>query len=197
MMNIKIVDPIPENEVIVTIPFGSHVYGTNTVKSDKDFVKIIKQDTGNLILQYVHKPNQYSLVLNDGRGQVDYIYVSEESFWKQCVDGSNVVFFEALHTKEFQEYYPKRWPTGDYMGFLIGHAYNSRNTKAMLGMAKRDLHYPERYHHVTRCIWMAEKIIAKELIDLKEVAQLPQTLTDNKLAIADKIAKLRLGLKYT
>jgi predicted nucleotidyltransferase len=196
MMNIKILEPIPESEVIVTLPFGSHVYGTATENSDRDFVKIIKEDTGNLILQYEQrepvnfKTGDNIILMQKTK---DYIYVSERHFWNKLQDGGNTVFFEALHTPEAKLWLASR---GLYPEFqVLMDCYHSRMAKGYLGLAKRDLTYPGREKHVARSIWMAEKIIKKELIDLASVAKIPP-LTGSIPEIAQRIAELRKGLKY-
>lgn len=97
MMNIKIIDPIPENEVEVTLPFGSQVYGTANAKSDKDFVKLLKQSTGDIILQY-QSNNNIKFFPN-----VDYIYTGLSNFLDQARSGANVAFFECLHTEEWRK----------------------------------------------------------------------------------------------
>lgn len=191
MMNVKILEPIPESEVIVTLPFGSHVYGTATKNSDRDFVKIIKEDTGNLILQY--QDTNPDFMIHGPKNTLDYIYVSERHFWNKLQDGGNTVFFEALHTPEAKLWLASRGLYPELQ--ILMDCYHSRMAKGYLGLAKRDLTYPGREKHVARSIWMAEKIIKKELIDLASVAKIPP-LTGSIPEIAQHIAELRKGLKY-
>lgn len=179
-MNIKIKDSIPETDVIVTIPFGSQVYGTATETSDKDFVKLIKSNTGDLVLQYKQ-------VGDLDNPEIDYIYVDEFAFLKKIKNGDSTVFFECMHTKEFQNYFPAN---------NVLYYYTSKVAKAYLGLAKRDLKYPNRTHHVIRCIWMAKKIINKEIINLSEVANLPKTMNMTNEQLLLYISELRTGLKY-
>jgi hypothetical protein len=194
MMNIKILRPIEETEVLATLPFGSQVYGTLNTESDMDFVKILKQDTGSLLLQYqgiepVYNSEKDITVLT----KVDYVYTDTKNFWSKIEDGGNTLFFECLHTPQGRVWLASQ---GLYPELeVIMDAYTARMAKGYLGLAKRDLPYPDREHHVARSIWMAEKIIKKELINLKDVAAIPPL----KMGIpeaANYISHLRSGLKY-
>lgn len=169
MMNIKVKYPISENEVEVTMPCGSRVYGTANENSDYDFVKITKQDTGSLVLQYSTLGEGFTW------DAVDYLYTGLKNFLDQAESGANTIFFECMHTKEFQNYWcPPKHSEWDN-AYLLYKMYNPWVAKAYLGLAKRDIRFPERAHHVRRCYWMANKILKKELIDLSEVKNIPDT----------------------
>lgn len=159
MMNIKILNPIPENEVLCTLPFGSLVYGTATKNSDQDYIKIIKQNTGSLILQYVENEEGFT------KDRIDYIYVGLDTFLQQAQDGSNVTFFEAMLTPEAQYLVPR--------DIFLSRCNLKRIARAYLGLAKRDIEYPERYHHVKRCYWFANLIMNNTMIELSLVKHLP------------------------
>jgi predicted nucleotidyltransferase len=149
-MNLKLLSPIPENLIEATFPFGSRVYGTNTEHSDIDYLAITKFDTGDFPLQHQFYNG-------------DIVYISLNRFLESLNKASNPVVFEVLHLPEFQEKYRT-----DIMQY-----YNARSTKMYLGFAKRDLDYGlDRIQHVNRCIWMAEKIMKKELINLQDVAKI-------------------------
>jgi hypothetical protein len=149
-MNLKLLNPIQDNLIEATFPFGSRVYGTDDEFSDRDEVCITKFNTGDFPLHYK-------------TSYCDYIYTDINNFLKALEKGANPVFFEVLHLPEFQEKYRT-----DIMQY-----YNVRSAKMYLGFAKRDLDYGlDRIQHVNRCIWMAEKIMKKELINLQDVAKI-------------------------
>lgn len=188
MMNIKILHPIPEDEVLVTLPFGSQVYGTADGHSDKDFVKIIKRDCGVLLLQY--QSDSQAL-----EHQVDYIYTDLKNFFAKIEDGGNTVFFEAAHTPEFKAFMISRGAVD--LNYLTRY-YTSRMAKGYLGLAKRDLDYGlQRIQHVNRGIWIAEQIMEKKLINLSDVAKrVPQCPRMSKDEYLEVIKEMRSGLKY-
>ena len=152
-MNIKILEPIKEELVIATFPFGSRVYGTHRADSDRDYVKLLKHNTGDLVLQYKNIDN-------------DYIYIGNKEFFESIINGKSTINFETLHTTEFSNHFKGFKPAAiDF--------YTIKMARAYIGLAKRDIEYPERLFHVNRCIWMAEKIMKKELIVLSDVANIP------------------------
>ena len=152
-MNIKIVDPLPTHLVDFYIPFGSRVYKTNTVLSDRDYVAITKSfKLGDATLQW-------SGIINDVL--CDVTYVDSDYFFEASENGTNTVMFEAKHFA-WEDYY-------NIQEDLVKDLYNYENAKAYLGLAKRDLDYPDRIFHVNRCMWMAEKIMNKSFIDLSGI----------------------------
>lgn len=192
-MNIKILNPIPEDEVLVTLPFGSQVYGTANDHSDKDYVKILKQDCGVLLLQY--QSDSQAL-----EHQVDYVYTDINNFKAKVADGGNTVFFEAMHTPEFEKWWNTRYESfgydGDIKEYLLNY-YTSRMAKGYLGLAKRDLDYGlERIHHVNRGIWLAEQIIQENLINLSDIQHVPEGPRMTKNEYLEVIKEMRSGLVY-
>lgn len=168
-MNIKIWEPIQDNLVAATLPFGSQVYGTAALDSDQDYIKILNKSTGDLILQY------QTLT-------VDYIYVDLNNFIHLATTGGNTPMYEVTLLQAFKD-----WYAGDP---IVPDPYAT--AKAYLGLAKRDMHYPERYWHVVRGIWMAEQIMLGSRIDLSEVKNIPPLV--NKSILQDRISLLRIKL---
>lgn len=164
-MNLKLLEPIPEQHVLDKLPFGSRVYGTDTIDSDADYVVFIDLDCGDLVLQY-------------GNDRVDYIYVNPFNFFKHIRKGSQPAFFEVAHSEKF------------ITNILDYYTYEM--AKCYLGLAKRDLKHGYREFHVNRCIWMAEHIMRKELIDLSKIEYLEVDYDSKRLE--SKIKKLRTQL---
>lgn len=186
MTNIKILSTIPEDEIYVTIPIYSK-------DSDKDFVKLMKQDTGTLTLQFSTQdsPTMESLkIYGKETANVDYIYTGLKNFWTQVESGSSTVFFECLHTQEFITFWKQFSLEPCPLRFYSPHV-----AKAYLDLAEQDLRKPGREQHVLRCIWMARKILANELINLQDVAALPSLPTDLPY-LTNLVQYLRTSISY-
>lgn len=152
-MNIKIVDPLPSHLVAFKIPFGSRVYGTNSENSDHDYVVVTKSfNLGDATLQWS------GMMAGE---KVDLTYVDRDYLFEASEDGTNTVMFEAMHFRR-KDYYLTD------VG-MMKDLYNYENAKAYLGLAKRDLDYPDRIFHVNRCLYMAVQIMNKQFIDLSKI----------------------------
>lgn len=144
-MNIKIDQPLPEDKVLFTIPFGSQVYGTATVDSDSDFIKIISGQSTDQILQYQDD-------------KVDYIYVTLENFLKLVRNGGNIPMWEAALYMNFKL---AGYDLSDFDWYAV--------IKGHLGLAKRDLdYYPERLKHVCRSVSFAHIMMQGNLPKLED-----------------------------
>jgi hypothetical protein len=169
-MNIKILEPIQDHLVAATFPFGSHVYETAGPTSDKDYIKILNKPSGELILQYQTQT-------------VDYVYTDLNNFIHLATTGGNTPMYEVTLLEAFKD-----WYSGDP---LVPDPYAT--AKAYLGLAKRDLHYPERHWHVDRGIWMAEQIMSGSRIELSEVKNIPYGHRSPAM-LSDYINELRIKL---
>lgn len=169
-MNIKIDQPIPESQVIITIPVGSRVYGTSKVDSDSDFVKIIyDEDTQNIL--------QWSGLIDNKK--VDYVYFTLENFKRLVLEGGDTLAWEAALYCDFQ---------------IAGHDLSKFNrwriTKTYLGLVRRDLEfYPDRIKHVCRCLSFAVILMKGELPILEDVKWIPIIM--DKPHLKDRHLRLR------
>lgn len=176
MMNIKIKDPIDEDLVEATFPFGSRVYGTAGSQSDYDYIKILSKSTGDLILQY-----QSGALFG-----IDYVYVDLINFIKLVKDGGNTPMFEVSRLPEFVKWYG--W-LPDFNQYKVAKAY--------LGLAKRDLDYPDRLFHVNRCLWMHNQIVAgRTSFDLTEIARIQCGTDVEQLREEIKTKRRQLNIKF-
>jgi hypothetical protein len=173
-MNIKILEPIREHLIIGHFPFGSRVYGTYTASSDYDFIVLLNCSLGDCILQYTSPSKN------------EYIYTGQQEFIRDVLNGKSAPNFEAMHTDEFMEHANWKDPTE----ILIYYTYEM--AKCYLGLAKRDLDYPDRLFHVNRSIWMAQQIMDKNLIDLSRVKDIP--IIDNIPGLKMKVKAMRKEL---
>lgn len=179
-------DRNPGLNILYTLPFGSHIYGSTHDYSDQDVISIVKESTGDFVLRYFD---------NTETTYLDHSYVGLNEFIRGLANYSNIEFFEALHTEQGQKFMEAN-------NLNLSRYYNSRQAKAYLGMAARDLKYPDRRRHCLRCIFIAERIINKLLF----VPKLTPTKLNDLLdfydfgMIDDKvdsyIGELRNGLTY-
>jgi hypothetical protein len=153
-MNIKILEPIKEELVIATFPFGSACYNTLKEGSDRDYLKLVSFKMGDILLQY-QEPGK------------DYVYTDTTAFFNDIISGKSTINFEVLHTPEFHIWY------GKSIIDLIPYYYTNRIARAYIGFAKRDLEFPERIFHVNRGLYLADKVVKKEPIILADIANIP------------------------
>lgn len=172
-MNIKIVNAVDPTLIEGSYPFGSRVYGTQKKGSDFDILHILKHDTGDIVLHY-QSPLKF----------VDSIYMGMPTFMKNLKTGGDVIPFEVMHSEEFLLKYSM-----NPMDF-----YSYHMAKAYIGLAKRDLKHPDRTFHINRCLFMAKKIMKKELIDISslgniEIERNHNILREEALALRQEVQK--------
>jgi predicted nucleotidyltransferase len=170
-VNIKILSPLSEHLVVATFPFGSRTYGNHIDESDFDFLKIVSFETGDVVLQYKDS-------------DIDYVYTGINSFLNDLHKGASQVNFEVLHTEEFRKHYPNIDPV---------EFYTNINAKAFVGLARRDLKYPQIAFHINRCIYIAEKIMKKELIKLEDIGNI--TIEEDMEKLTNKVNELRKDVR--
>lgn len=152
-MNIKILKPIPNHLIDYSFLFGSRTYGTHREDSDYDYLSIVSYDSGDMVLQYKSD-------------RTDTIYTDWKHFHKNIETGASTVNFEVLHTNKYYEIFH------DHNDEYLLKYYTTKMAKAYLGYAKRDLEFPDRIFHVNRCLYMADKIMKKEIICLLDIADI-------------------------
>lgn len=176
-MNKKIEQPLDETLVIVTIPFGSQVYGTAKVDSDQDYIKIIYgEDTEDIL--------QWQGVINDIK--VDYTYVTLNNFCTLVRNGGNIPMWEAALYCDFQ---------------VAGHDLNDfdwyKVIRGHIGLAKRDVaYYPERTKHVCKGLSFAHIMMQDMLPSLKDVKHIPILMNAPNLRSRIQIMRRELNKMY-
>lgn len=178
-MFVHLQKPLDTNVELVRIPFGSHCYGTAKFWSDKDYLVLTEKDTGDLILRYTDE------IENN-----DLTYVGIKSFWNTMHTDAEQVYFEAAHTPEFKKFYEDRFQ----MKFEVLDFYTKRAARMYIGYAKRDLKQDGfgRAKHITRCLYIAEKILNKSLIKLEDIGKLEIETNIEKLT--EKMNSMRQGI---
>ena len=169
-MNIKIMEPLSDHLIAGTYPFGSYTYERTNDQSDYDFLNLVKFDCGEVVLQYKNS-------------LVDMLYTGTDNFFYDLERGASQVNFEVLHTENFQQ---------DFNIDPLKY-YTDTMAKAYVGFARRDLKYPDRVFHINRCIYIAEKIIKKELLNLKEIGKME--IENDMVKLRNKVMDLRRKLR--
>ena len=160
-MNIKISKEEHErlqkcpNKVIIEV--GSHMYKSNTYKSDLDLLCIYEREDmfGKFTAPIRSLPNIHQFQYTDEEKHIDYLYCTSEQFWKNQRSGdstinSDVVMFSNLviQTPEVKLKYCRTYKV----------------IKAYLGFAERDVkQYYKGVHklrHALRGIYVAKMLIA-------------------------------------
>ena len=171
-MYLKLEKPLDPHLIVTESPFGSCTYGRILV-NDIDLVCIIKKSTGEFIFQ--HK-----------EGRFDRVYVDWYNFINIMRIGGNQNFFETIHTKDFQK---------SYHDFPVDEFYTPIQARGYIGLAHRDLKpqfFDKRIFHINRCLWIAEKILKKQLIILSEIDSIPieqdhKILTERMTALRNQV----------
>lgn len=159
-------DRNPKLNVLYDLPFGSDIYNVSHNYSDLDLIRIVKESTGDFVFRF----NEWCDIQNR---ELDITYIGINEFISGLEKYSNIEFFEALHTTQGREFMENH-------NLNLSMFYNSHQAKAFLGMAARDLKYPERLKHVLRCIYIAQRIVNKLLFVPKET---PTTINDLQKAL--------------
>lgn len=117
-----------KNRIILSIEFGSKLYGLGVSSSDKDVLHIISKDESEInSFLWNHHNFQYK---EDG---VDHVLTTIQNFISNILKGDSTVNFECLFSKEFKES-ELSWITNfdkDFMNYSLMRSY--------LGIARRDL----------------------------------------------------------
>mgnify|MGYP003606425097 FL=1 len=155
---------------IARIDIGSHMYGLNTVTSDRDVLVIYADSYCDNMLFRTHHQLQYK------RDNTDYIFTSVTQFFHNLMSGDSTINYEAL-------LYMVR--TGKYkeLDALVPLFSNVNVITSYLGMAKRDIKFykkdksNKKVYHIVRGIEFAKalcekKDIFKELDDIRPMLNL-------------------------
>jgi len=174
-MNIKIIkeehQKLLDHEIGSRITVGSHMYGTNTQDSDYDMVCFYSEEAlgvdRDLYLQGVDVSHVFQYDCHESNSQ--FIWTTYEQFFRNIFGGDSVLFLEAW-IWGFQEHRPD----------LANEIRTYNILKCILGFVKRDLKYLKtskdkgnRQHHIERGLYMAEKILNKQVPILSDLKSLP------------------------
>ena len=131
-MNIHIKDENLFNNLkdatIFKMKIGSHLYKTNNINSDTDYLYIYATSK-NELLSYINSHHQLQYKENN----VDYIFVSLHNFMKNIINGDSPINFEVIQTDEFNT---------SCLSWISDHKTNFityTTIRSYLGICRRDI----------------------------------------------------------
>lgn len=172
--------------------FGSQLHGIATENSDEDYIRLYLFDDVfplEMFSMPYYLPNIHSFQYDDVNNDKQYVWMSEEQFWRNLWSGDgNMVADVVLLSGEW----------GDPLHLCRTY----KICKAYLGVAKRDLKLhggiEKKCFHAYRSLMMAEKLMdnvlptVQDIIDLK-ASNLPST---DVLKYKEGALRDRLNLMY-
>lgn len=165
-MNIKISKELHEQLCKLEFKeylFGSQLHGIANENSDFDYVRIISDDfyqSFTSLARYL--PNIHSFQYTEGK-EVQYIWMTESQFWRGFMSGDgNMLADIILLSEKFEN--------------SLHLCYTYKVIKGYLGVTKRDLKlhkdWRKKIFHSLRSLYMAEKLMSKELPTVGGIKQL-------------------------
>lgn len=167
-MNYKITKE--QHEKLLAYPykeylFGSQLHGIANEDSDFDYVRIIPDsfyDNFNSLARYL--PNIHSFQYTEGK-EVQYLWMTETQFWKNFFSGDGNLHADIVLLSG-------EW--GQAESLKLCYCY--RVIKGFLGVTKRDLKlhkdWKKKVFHSLRSLYMAEKLMKKELPTVSDIKEL-------------------------
>lgn len=122
-------DVLINSKLVGKFLIGSHLYGINNEKSDKDYLIIYHPFKNQL---YSAFNNHHQFQYKDLENNIDYNFVDTLTFIRNLVKGDSTINYELLYSKEFQN---------SSLGFLSDLKEHFRTytiVKSYLGFADRD-----------------------------------------------------------
>lgn len=188
-MNIKITKEQHERLCKVDFEeylFGSQLHGISNENSDRDFIRVYNQHAIFERNFYSYLPNIHSFQYDDVENNTQYVWMSEEQFWRNLWSGDgNMTADVVILSNRFTE--------------PLHLCYTYKIIKGYLGTGKRDLKLhgknDKKRFHAYRSFMMAEKLMQRELptqldiIELKK-SYLPPT---SVLIELEKVLRTRLN----
>lgn len=136
---IKEILPVPEEQLIVFMKFGSHLYGMDTPESDTDYKGIYLPTKSQILMNQIPKSVSYKTKhtkeegVRNGKDDIDLQIFSLHYFLELAMKGETVAL-DMLHA-------PKGWPDvdsdiWDRIQFCRGQFY-TKSLKSFVGYARK------------------------------------------------------------
>ena len=166
---------------LIEIPFGSHLYGTNTPESDRDILIMYDYEFGVANCYPNHHLLQYDSVENN----TQYLFATSTQIMHNMLSGDSTIFADVAMFSKTQ--------TLEQEAVLnLVRTYNI--IKAYIGFAKRDIKQikkgKNKKFHILRGLYTAEWLMDNKLPDLAIIRNLFVRITTmNDFSVDDAIAK--------
>lgn len=164
---------------------GSRLYGTHHELSDNDVVVVTlnNRDTKDGEI-YLHK-------LESAIGNQDTIICNQKTFDTRSKDGSDVLLFEAYHSKKGMDF-----NIAKMVRAYSGIAYRDLKESQREGKTKE---YSDRkFYHAVRSQFIAEDLISNGMVNFKDIAKEAiffLNIEPSIKEISERINRLRTILK--
>lgn len=132
--------------------FGSHLHRTNNINSDKDILRVIKDNiifnNSNTLGKYL--PNIHIFQYDDIENNTQYVYMTEYQFWYNLFSGDGHIISDIILLTDYFE-----------NPLFLCRTY--KIIKGYLGLVKRDLKYYDKNKkkqlHCVRGLCIAQCLI--------------------------------------
>jgi len=141
--------------------FGSHLHRTNTINSDKDILRVIKDNiifnNSNTLGKYL--PNIHIFQYDDIENNTQYVWMTEYQFWYNLFSGDGHIISDIILLTDYFE-----------NPLFLCRTY--KIIKGYLGLVKRDLKYYDKNKkkqlHCIRGLYIAQCLInnIKPIVDI-------------------------------
>ena len=191
-MNIKIT--LEEHKQLLnwqlgTQVVGSHLYGTNTDKSDTDILCFY--DDRMFVDCYNHFPNYHQFQYDDVENNIQYLWTSIPQFWKNQISGDSAINTDVVL---FGDSWFKLWDDTKRLKYCRTY----KVIKSHLGFAKRDMkqyNKPKNAFHVNRCLYIAECLIKNQMPSLTIIKNI-EIFNLNDVQVLEKTLRKELNRLY-
>lgn len=175
-----------QKRVLHSFVIGSHLYGTNTLNSDLDYLCLYTTSDTEL---HSGLPNFHQFQYKDTKNKIDWNYCSELQFWKNLQSGDATINTDIILFTDFKE-----------NKLEICRTY--KIIRAYLGFAKRDLKQLNKDRikkmiHAERSLYCAEKLIDNKMPVLEDIQSIyKDQKTKEELICKEALLRNQVNVLY-
>lgn len=144
---------------------GSHLYGTNTENSDKDYI-VIYDDVIFKDSPLMGLPNIHQFQYKDVENNIDYIFTSWRQFWQNQQSGDSTINSDIILLGK-----SSKWSEEKRLKYCTTY----KVIKAYLGFAKRDLKdwkKEGKVFHAARSIYTAQALLKNKIPSITMIQEM-------------------------
>jgi hypothetical protein len=167
--------------------FGSRLLGNYTEESDFDYLRIIEDENIHSLVntKAVYLPNIHCFQYTESKDK-QILWMTKSQFWKNFFSGDGSLLTDIiLFSGKFDN--------------VLELCYSYKIIKGLLGVTKRDLKkhkdWKKRILYSKKSLFMAEKLLNKELPTLEEIQNILSNYSDIDIpSLQEKENNLRVKL---
>lgn len=168
--------------------FGSHLHRTNDINSDKDILRVIKDNiifnNSNTLGKYL--PNIHIFQYDDIENNTQYVYMTEYQFWYNLFSGDGHIISDIILLTDYFE-----------NPLFLCRTY--KIIKGYLGLVKRDLKYYDKSEkkrlHCVRGLYIAQCLINNIKPSIENLHDYIQFIENKKYDNKENFNHLLISLK--